>query len=114
MNRSGTAREKWTRIIHEQQASGETVAAFCAGRGIAESLFYPWKRRLAGRGGVRPGPPPLRAFVEAKIDQVEAVGGAGVAIELGRGRRVTVARGFDRRLLLEVIETLESSTGAAS
>jgi transposase-like protein len=112
MGRSGSAREKWSRIIREQQASGLSVAAFCAQRGVAESSFYPWKRKLseAGDTATRDDAP---TFVEATIRGV-AEECSGVTVELPCGRRVTVTRGFDRRLLLEVLDTLESNTGAAS
>ena len=108
MSRSGSAREKWSRIIQEQRESGQTVAAFCAERGIGVSSFYPWKRRLSGSGdaaGVPASGAP--AFVEATVRGVSGERG-GVSVELPHGRRVAVARGFDRRLLLEVIEALES------
>jgi hypothetical protein len=110
MGKAETAREKWSRIIREQQSSGLTIAAFCAGRGVAVSSFYPWKRRLASAGDG------AAAFVEARV-----VGGAGerrgpglVAIELACGRRIVVARGFDPELLLEVIEALESDARGAA
>jgi hypothetical protein len=98
------------------------VARFCANRGIPSSTLFVWKRRL---GAEEP------AFVEAKVGrgEDEPNGGAsnksaerggrddrdgGVAIRLGRGRHVTVARGFDRRLLLEVIEALEPGGSEAA
>ena len=100
MSRSGAVREKWTRIIREQRESGQSVASFCARRGIAVSSFYPWKRRLAV------GDTP--AFVEATIADVPDERG-GVMIQVGaEGRRVIVTPGFDRRLLLEVLDALES------
>jgi hypothetical protein len=43
----------------------------------------------------------------------EAGGNGGVTIELIGGRRVTVRRGFDRHLLLDVIEALESCGAGA-
>ena len=106
MSRTESARERWTRIIGEQRASGLTVAAFCARRGIPVSTFSPWKREL---GGARHGPPPGPVFVEATVRGVSD-GRGGVTIQVG-GRRVTVTRGFDRGLLLEVLEALEA--GAA-
>ena len=84
------------------------MAAFCAERGIGVSSFYPWKRRLSGSGdaaGVPASGAP--AFVEATVRGVSGERG-GVSVELPHGRRVAVARGFYRRLLLEVIEALES------
>ena len=110
MSRTDSAREKWTRIIREQQSSGLTIAAFCAERGVAVSSFYPWKRRLAAAGDA------AAAFVEATVvgRAEDGRGGAGkIAIELACGRRIVVGPGFDRRLLLEVLEALES-VGAAS
>lgn len=116
MSRTESARARWVRIIREQRESGETVAAFCASRGIAASSFYPWKRRLADAEGASPG----AMFVEAKLgidddhrDGVGVVGVGGIAIELAGGRRVIVGRGFDRQLLLEVIEALEPAGGGA-
>lgn len=112
MSKTESARAKWTRIIREQQASGLTIAAFCAERGVAVSSFYPWRRRLRGAGEAG-----TAVFVEARVggadDQRE--GGAGkIVIGLAHGRRIVVDPGLDRRLLLDVIEALESSTGAAS
>lgn len=124
MNRSGTARARWARIIAEQRASGMTVARFCEARGIASSSFFPWKRRLAQgaqAGGV--GSSTTAVFVEAKVPAASAPADApdaegdrrggvgGIAIELVRGRRVLVGRGFDRQLLRDVIEALEAGAG---
>jgi hypothetical protein len=114
MSKAESARERWERIVREQRRSGRTVAAFCVERGIAESSFYPWKRRLAGSAGTRGeggegalGPEP--AFVEAKVggdDPGKARGRGGVRIALRGGVRVLVRRGFDRDLLREVIEAI--------
>lgn len=104
MSGSEATRVRWGRIISEQRESGETVAGFCAVRGISVSSFYPWKRRL--------GPPGASEFVEAKVMGGDAVG--GVTIELASGRRIIFERGFDRLLLLEVIQTLESGAGRGS
>ncbi len=65
---------------------------------------------------------PARAFVEARVgggggDDVHRRGGlvgfGGVAVEVAGGRRVVVNRGFDRELLLEVIEALEPAGGGS-
>jgi hypothetical protein len=47
MKRSSmAAREKWTRIIEEQRASGLAVARFCEERRIPASSIFPWRKRL--------------------------------------------------------------------
>jgi len=103
MNRSEAAREKWSRIIAAQQRSGLSVARYCAKRGIPASSLFAWKRKLRGRADQAP---PASGFVEASV---RGAGGMGpvVTVELASGRRIIVGGGFDRRLLLEVIDALE-------
>jgi len=107
---------RWTRIIRDQDASGLTVAAFCARRGLAVSTFYPWKRRLASAAEFSHAATP--AFVEARVVSGDLRSGPadlppdghGVMIAPAggpEGRRVLVAPGFDPRLLLDVLGTLE-------
>lgn len=111
MNKStAAAREKWSRIIAEQRVSGLSVARFCEDRGIPASSFFPWKRKLADAVSTDAD----AMFVEAKIGAADRHGDHGVTIVLAGGRRIMIGPGFDRRLLLDVIEALESSTGAAS
>jgi hypothetical protein len=109
MSRSETARERWSRIIREQRESGESVGVFCARRSIPASSLFAWKRRLAEAIAA----PPSSGFVEASVRGADGVG-AGVTVELAGGRRIMVGGGFDRRLLLDVIEALESGTGGGS
>ena len=105
MSRSEAARERWSRIIREHRASGQTVTAFCAQRSISASSFFPWRRRLAEAGGEG-----TAVFVEAKVGADDRQGEHGVTIVLAGGRRIMVAPGFDRRVLLEVVEALESGS----
>jgi len=114
LSKSESARERWARIIREQRKSGQTVTAFCASRGIAVSSFYPWKRRLADAAATQ-----SPAFVEARVGpddqhaERQAHAGHGVTIVLASKRRIVVDRGFDRVLLLEVIEALEAAGDAS-
>jgi hypothetical protein len=39
-------RAKWCELVSEQSQSGQTVKAFCQNRGLRDSLFYDWKKRL--------------------------------------------------------------------
>jgi len=43
---SDEKRECWSRLIAEQEASGQTARRFCRERGIGEYSFYKWRRRL--------------------------------------------------------------------
>lgn len=107
MNRSEAVRKKWSRIIAAQRRSGLSVAGFCEERGIPASSLFGWKRKL--RGGADQTPR-ASGFVEARVRGAVGVGGE-VAVELASGRRIIVGSGFDRRVLLEVIDALESGEG---
>ena len=43
---SGTKREYWSKLIGEQETSGQKARPFCRERGIGEYSFYKWRRRL--------------------------------------------------------------------
>jgi len=105
MTRSESGRAKWLSIVDEQRSSGLPVKQFCNRRSIPCSSFFAWRRKLAAGSS---GPAPT--FVEAAVGRGVGVGGddgrgGGVMIELC-GVRVLVNHGFDRRLLLDVIEAL--------
>ncbi len=100
MSRARRSRDEWREIIAQQQVSGLTVAAFCRRARLSAVSFFAWRRKL--RGAV--------TFAEVKI--LPEVGAASSAIELhlSSGRWLTVRPGFDRRTLLELVATLETST----
>ncbi len=43
---SESKREYWSKLISEQEASGQKARAFCRERGIGEYAFYKWRKRL--------------------------------------------------------------------
>ena len=113
MNQSESARDKWARIIDEQQRSELTVSAFCRRRSVPASSFFAWRRKLAGRGASQFVEVAVAHPVDGATDAARGGRGGGVTIELGGGRRrVTVTRPFDRDLLLSVIDTLEGKPAA--
>lgn len=80
------------------------MARFCDERGIPASSLFGWKRKLGSEAGQAAR---ASGFVEARVRGAAGVGGE-VAVELASGRRIIIGSGFDRRVLLEVIETLEA------
>jgi transposase-like protein len=46
-------RRYWSKLIAEQEASGQKARPFCRERGIGEWSFYKWRRRLRQGGAVR-------------------------------------------------------------
>jgi len=97
---------KWRGLISEQSQSGQTVSAFCPDRGLRDSLFYDWKKRI--REGEASN------FVEVKLKQPSkrrkpsAERCPAIEICLNKGRILLVKPGFDAghlRALLKVMET---------
>jgi transposase-like protein len=97
---------KWRGLVSEQSQSGQTVKAFCHDRGLRDSLFYDWKKRLREGESVQ--------FVEVKVKEpVEQRKPApkhysAIEIRLNKGRTLLVEPGFDAnhlRALLSVLET---------
>jgi hypothetical protein len=97
---------KWRGLVSEQSQSGQTVSAFCRDRGLRDSLFYDWKKRIREVEAAK--------FVEVKVkdssEQKKPVPEHYPAIEvrLSKGRSLLVEPGFDAshlRALLAVLET---------
>jgi len=118
MTRSESAREKWARIVDEQRSSGVSVKQFCNRRSIPCSSFFAWRRKLGGaaaavRANNRTAEFAAVAVADwARRDHVAGEGrdghlAGGVSIALPGGLRVMVNHGFDRRLLLAVVDALE-------
>ena len=70
-----------------------------------------WKRKLRDAGGAADPADPASGFVEARVRGVDDGHGVGLIIQLVDGRRILVGRGFDRGLLREVLQALESGAG---
>ena len=75
--------EEWRALVREFEASGETLKAWCAGRGFSPKTLSNWRSRLRG-GGPEPaftavaetGPP---AALEVELDL-----GGGAVLRLRR------------------------------
>lgn len=97
---------KWRGLVAEQSQSGQTVKAFCHDRGLRDSLFYDWKKRLREREAVK--------FVEVKLKQPDEERKLApnrfpaIELRLNKGRSLLVEPGFDSnhlRALLAVLDT---------
>jgi hypothetical protein len=97
---------KWRGLVSEQSQSGQTVAAFCRERGLRDSLFYDWKRRLREGEAAK--------FVEVRVkepvERPHLTSGPGRAIEirLSNGRSLLVEPGFDTLHLRALLAALEA------
>lgn len=102
---------QWRVLVGGYEASGLSVRAFCAQRGVAQSTFYHWRRRLREDGAelgaaTTPGVQlvPLRV-----LDERSAPSGgdaSGIALLAHGGVRIEVACGFDGATLARVLATV--------
>jgi hypothetical protein len=61
MNKAEQRRELWSQRIAQQESSGQSIRAYCRGRGLPEHAFYGWRQRLRKQN------PPVRfALVETQ------------------------------------------------
>ena len=50
MKKTEQRRELWRERIAQQETSGQSIPAYCRGRGLKEHAFYWWRRRLREQG----------------------------------------------------------------
>jgi len=97
---------KWRALVSEQSQSGQTVAAFCRDRGIRDSQFYDWKKRVRESEGTKFVKVKVKASSEQRTPAPERY--PAIEIRLSTGRSLLVEPGFDAshlRALLAVLET---------
>lgn len=98
----------WRGVIRDQQASKDSVAAFCRARKITTASFYSWRRRLGA-------PQPESASKGAEFVAIEVAGApwsatqGGFEVVLKNGRRVVVPAVFDVHALRQLLGVLEES-----
>jgi hypothetical protein len=95
---------KWRRLVSEQIASGQTVAAFCRDRGLRDWRFYEWKKRVREVEAAKF----IAVEVAAVAKQAPAATGRAIEVRLSRARSLAVEPGFNAghlRALLSVLET---------
>jgi putative transposase len=95
---SETKREYWSKLIAEQEATGQTVRPFCRERGIGEHSFYQWRKRLREN----------RAMRFARLETKAASVGIAPALELllSSGERLRIGQGVDPETLRMVLEAV--------
>jgi hypothetical protein len=89
--RNSSRQQFWRDTIRDWKASGQSVRAFCAARGLSEATFYARRRELADREPLTatdtfPGPPPTFAAIRVVPDPtVEIVLPAGLVLRVPVG-----------------------------
>jgi transposase-like protein len=123
--RDGAKEAYWRGQVERQAQSGLGVRAFCRQQGLAENLFYAWRRELAVRdreqaaaaadvqrtSAAQKSAAPDTAFTEvlvtAPAESKSTTPTATLEIILASPRRIAIAPGFDPATLTAVLDVLE-------
>ena len=95
------SREYWSKLIVEQEASGQTVREFCREHGRGVYSFYRWRKRLREDGAVR------FARVETR-PTAGSRGDAPLELVLTNGERLRICPVVDATTLRIVLEAVRS------
>jgi transposase-like protein len=95
--------EERRRLVEAYRTSSMSVEQFAEREGVAASTLYGWLR--APQGGTKPTARLARVIV-TQTRATSVVDDAPVLLEYG-GVRMSVRRGFDRRVLADVLSVLE-------
>lgn len=94
--RKDRSHAQWCKLVAEQSAGEQTIAAFCRDRGLVEHSFYHHKRRMraeSGTGGFQEVASPARSGIRVVVD----ADGCGIEVQ----------RGFDAQCLRAVVQALQ-------
>jgi hypothetical protein len=80
--------EGWRTLISQQRASGETVDAFCAARGIPRSSFSKWRNRLESTSATQFLPVAVRSANSATAGLSEQLGPVPVRLSPAAANRL--------------------------
>ena len=92
----------WLDLITRWNNSGQSVAAFCAARGVSQASFYAWRKRLIARGKAPIASAPLPPSFAA----VRVVPGIPVEVVLPTGVVVRVPAGSDPAAVARLVAAL--------
>ena len=87
-------REYWSNLIAEQEASGQTIRAFCQEQGVGDNSFYCWRKKLQ-----------KSALVQFALLKTVA-SAAPLELILANGEQLRIRNGVDAatlRLVLDVV-----------
>jgi len=95
-------------IVREFEGSGLNRTQFCRQQGLTWGVLNRHLRRMqaASSNGASGNALVAVELAGQKLDTLQA--GSGLAVELARGRRITVAAGFDGLTLRRMVQVLET------
>jgi hypothetical protein len=107
MTKQSERQRLWRERIKAYEASGMTVAAWCAEQKLSTDQLYYWKRKFNdSQAPVKQTPAEPSGWLPVAMDTGEdSNGSSALSIRIGHAT-VEVRTGFDRNLLAEVAKVL--------
>jgi hypothetical protein len=94
-------RRYWSKLIAEQEGSGQKARPFCRKRGISQWSFYKWRRRLRQAD-------PVEFAVLGTVPTVAATSDFTLELMLRNGERLRISSGVDAVTLRLVLDAVRS------
>jgi transposase-like protein len=95
-------------IVRAFENSGLNRSQFCRQQGLTLGVLNRWLRRLqAGECGDRSGDGLIAVELAGQRRDAEPASSCGLAVVVGKGRRIAVSPGFDAATLQRLVQVLE-------
>lgn len=101
---------RWRELVSAQQASGQSIAAYCRAHDVRAWEFYEWKKRL------RQSDTPSFVAVSVKAEEEKAAvcspppPHSAIELRHSRGWSLKIEPGFDAVHLRRLLSVLESGS----
>jgi transposase-like protein len=96
---SESKREYWSKLISEQESSGQKARPFCRERGIGEYSFYKWRRRLQQSE-------PVQFALLATTPAIAPSRDSALELVLRNGERLRIGNQVDAATLRQVLDVV--------
>ena len=104
------AQRYWQGVMAKWKDSGLTAAQFIKQKGLPDSSFYIWRKRLLGTGGSNlvhvPKSQMTQPFIQVKMPQSNP---CGLELVLASGNRLKIFTGMNQETLAQTVSVLKEA-----
>ena len=100
--------QRWRELISAQQASGQSIAAYCRAHDVRAWEFYEWKKRLRQSDAPSFVAVSVKAEEEISLSSSPAHPHSAIELRHNRGWSLKIEPGFDAVHLRRLLSVLES------
>lgn len=101
---------RWRELISAQEASGQSIAAYCRAHDVRAWQFYEWKKRLQQRETASFVAVSVRAEEESSALPEPVLRCSAIELRHSRGWSLKIEPGFDADHLRRLLSVVESGS----